>query len=125
MTHNETARIIFDQAFHIHRSIGPGMLESVYTHCLEYRLNKAGLYVKHEVPVPLIFEDVKLECGYRADLIVENLVLIEVKSVEKLIDIHFAQTLTYLKLLDLKLGLLLNFNSIRLKDGIQRVVNGL
>jgi len=125
MTHNQIAKIIVNEAFHIHRSIGPGMLESAYTHCLAYRLNKAGLCIKREVPVSLIFEDVKLECGYRADLIVEKLVLIEIKSIEKIIDIHLAQTLTYLKFLDLQLGLLINFNSLLLKDGIRRVVNGL
>ena len=125
MTHNQIADIILDEAFHIHRTIGPGMLESVYTHCLEYRLNKRGLKTKREVPVPLIFEEVKLECGYRADLLVENLVLVEIKSVEKLIDIHFAQTLTYLKFLNLKLGILLNFNTVLLKDGIRRIANGL
>ncbi len=101
------------------------MLESAYVYCLAYRLTERGLKVRSEVPVPLVFEEVKLECGYRADLLIENLVVIEVKSVEIIAPIHVAQTLTYLRFLHLKLALLLNFNSLLMKDGIKRVANNL
>ena len=122
---NELSKFVVNEAFYIHKAIGPGMLESAYTHCLAYRLVKIGLNIRTEVPVPLIFEEVKLECGYRADLVVENKLVIEVKSIEAIGDIHLAQTLTYLRFLNLKLGLVLNFNSILMKNGIRRVVNGL
>jgi GxxExxY protein len=125
MTENEISTIVVEEAIHIHRSIGPGMLESAYVHCLNYRLIKRGLNVRTQVPVPLIFEEVKLECGYRADLVIENKVVIEVKSVEAIASIHQAQTLTYLRFLNLKLGIILNFNSVLMKDGIKRVVNKL
>jgi GxxExxY protein len=122
---NELSKIVLDEAFYIHKAIGPGMLESVYSHCLAYRLTKRNLFIRTEAPVPLVFEEVKLECGYRADLVVENKVVIEVKSAEAIGDIHLAQTLTYLRFLNLKLGLVLNFNSILFKNEIKRVVNGL
>ena len=125
MTENEISKIIIEEAIHIHRSIGPGMLESVYAHCLAYRLAKRGLKVKCEVAVPLVFEEVRLECGYRADLVIENSVVIEVKSIEAIALIHIAQSLTYLRFLHLKLAILLNFNSLLIKDGIRRVVNNL
>jgi GxxExxY protein len=125
MNENEISKIIVEEAVYIHKSIGPGMLESVYVHCISYRLQQRGLNVKREVPVPLIFEEVKLECGYRADLVIENKVVIEAKSIDAIASIHMAQTLTYLRFLNLKLGLLLNFNSVLMKDGIKRVVNNL
>lgn len=125
MTENEISKIIIEEAIHIHRSIGPGMLESVYVHCLAYRLAKRDLKVKCEVAVPLVFEEVRLECGYRADLVIENSVVIEVKSIEAIAPIHIAQSLTYLRFLHLKLAILLNFNSLLMKDGIRRVVNNL
>lgn len=125
MNENEISKIIVEEAIHIHRSIGPGMLESAYVHCLAFRLNKRNLKIRMEVPVPLIFEEVKLDCGYRSDLVVEDKVVIEVKSIEAIAPIHLAQTLTYLRFLNLKLGIVLNFNSILMKDGIRRVVNNL
>jgi GxxExxY protein len=125
MTENEIATIIIEEAIYIHKSIGPGMLESAYNHCLAYRLRLRGLNLKTEVPVPLIFEEVKLDCGYRSDIVVENKVVIEVKRVEAISEIHLAQTLTYLRFLNLKLGLVLNFNEVLMKTGIRRVVNGL
>jgi GxxExxY protein len=125
MTENEIATIIIEEAIYIHKSIGPGMLESAYTHCLAYRLRLRGLNLKTEVPVSLIFEEVKLDCGYRSDIVVENKVVIEVKRVDAIADIHLAQTLTYLRFLKLKLGLVLNFNEVLIKTGIRRVVNGL
>jgi GxxExxY protein len=125
VTENEISRTIIEEAIHVHRSIGPGMLETAYVHCISYRLTKRGLMVSTQVPVPLIFEEVKLECGYRADLVVDRKVVIEVKSVEVIAPVHLAQTLTYLRFLNLKLGILLNFNTALMKDGIRRVVNNL
>jgi GxxExxY protein len=122
MTENEISEIVIGAAIKVHRSLGPGLLESAYSHCLLYELTKAGLYVEREKPLPLLYERIKLECGYRADLIVENKVVIEAKSVEGLNEIHFAQVLTYLKMSGCKLGLLINFNVLRVKDGIRRVV---
>ena len=109
----------------VHTARGPGVLESAYKECLCFKIGKSGLYVEKEKPMPLIFEEVKLECGYRIDLLVEKKLVIELKSVEALNDVHLAQTLTYMKLGSYKLGLLLNFNVFKLKDGIKRVVNGL
>ena len=123
MIENEISKIILDEAFYIHKAIGPGMLESAYEHCLAYRLIKRGLTIRTEVPVPLIFEEVKLECGYRLDLLIEKKLVFEIKSVEGINDIHLAQTLTYLKLGKYKLALLINFNVLRLKDGIKRIIN--
>ena len=125
MTENEISTQIIGKAIELHRILGPGLLESVYRECLYYELNKQRLFVEKEKPVPLIYNEVKLECGYRIDLLVENKVVIEIKSVDKLNDIHLAQTLTYLKMGDFRLGLLINFNVILLKDGIRRVVNNL
>jgi GxxExxY protein len=99
-------------------------LESAYKECLFYKLYQSGLYVEKEKPMPLVFEEIRLECGYRIDLLVENKVVIEIKSVEALTDVHLAQTLTYIKLGNHKLGLLMNFNVVLLKDGIKRVING-
>lgn len=125
MPENEISKIVVEEAIYIHKSIGPGMLESAYVHCLAYRLVRRGLNVRTQVAVPLIFEEVKLECGYRADIVIENKVVIEVKSIEVIAPIHLAQTLTYLRFLNLKLGMVLNFSSILMKDGIRRVVNNL
>lgn len=112
-------------ALEVHTALGPGLLESAYKACLGYKLQQSGLYVEAEKPMPLVFEEIRLDCGYRVDLLVENKLLLELKSVEALNDVHLAQTLTYLKLGNYKLGLLINFNVVRLKEGIRRVVNGL
>jgi GxxExxY protein len=125
MTENELSNIIIRCAIKVHNALGPGLLESAYQECLYYVLQKEDLNVSKQKAMPLIFEDVKLECGYRIDLLVENKVVIEIKSVEALNEIHMAQILTYLKLGNFKLGLLINFNTILLKNGIKRVVNGL
>ncbi len=109
----------------VHTALGPGLLESAYKECLYYKIMKAGMNVEKEKPMPLIFEEVKLDCGYRIDLLVCNKVVIEIKSVEALNDVHLAQTLTYMRLGNYKLGLLMNFNVARMKDGIKRIVNGL
>ena len=125
MTENEISKIIVESALKVHRALGPGLLESSYEECLYYELRKCGLNVLKQKPLPLIYEDVKLEIGYRVDLIVEDKVIIEIKSVEALHDVHLAQILTYLKLSDCKLGLLINFNVSLIKNGIRRVVNNL
>ncbi len=125
MTENELSNKVIGLAIEVHNALGPGLLESAYKECLFYSIKQSGLSVIKEKPMPLIFQDVKLECGYRIDLLVENKLVIEIKSVEALNDVHLAQTLTYLKLGDFKLGLLMNFNVIKLKDGIKRVVNSL
>lgn len=125
MTENEIANKVIGLAIEVHSALGPGLLESAYQECLHYKIGKAGLKVEKEKPMPLVFEDVKLECGYRIDLLVENKLVVEIKSVEALNDVHLAQTLTYMKLGNYKLGLLINFNVALLKNGIKRVVNGL
>ncbi len=124
-TENDLSNIVIGEAIHVHKTLGPGLLESVYESCLFHRLVKAGLNVKQEQSIPIVFEEVKLECGYRADIIVENKLIIEVKAVEALNDIHKAQVLTYLRLTNIKLGLLMNFNVLYLKEGIKRIVNNL
>ena len=125
LSENEIAKEVIGCSIEVHRALGPGLLESAYQECLSYSLRKSGLFVEKEKAIPLIFEDVKLDCGYRIDLLVEKRVVIEIKSVESLNDIHLAQTLTYLKLGGYKLGLLINFNVVLLKTGVKRVVNGL
>lgn len=125
MTENELSRIVFDCALKVHQSLGPGLLESAYEECLFYELKKIGLKVEKQKPLPLIYEEVRLDVGYRIDIIVENKLIIEIKSVEALNDVHFAQLLTYLKLTNCKLGLLINFNVSLIKNGVKRVVNNL
>jgi GxxExxY protein len=125
MIENELSNKIIGAAIKVHTALGPGLLESAYQECLYYVLQKEGFKVEKEKPMPLVFEEVKLDCGYRIDLLVENKVVIEVKSVESLNDVHLAQVLTYLKLGDFKLGLLINFNVALLKQGIKRVANGI
>ena len=125
MTENEISKIIFDSALKVHKALGPGLLESAYEACLFYELKKAGVNVQKQKALPLVYEEVKLEIGYRIDLIVENKVIIEIKSVEALNDVHLAQVLTYLKLSNCKLGMLINFNVSLIKNGIRRVANNL
>ena len=124
MEDNQITEKIIQSAIKVHNKLGPGLLESAYKECLFYELSKSDLIVEKEKPLPLIYEEVRLDCGYRLDIFVENKIIVEVKSVEQLHDIHLAQTLTYLKLLNRRIGLLINFNVLRLKDGIKRVVNG-
>lgn len=115
-------KLVLDSSFKIHTALGPGLLESAYEECLYYELLQSGLKVRKQVPLPLIYKEVKLEAGYRIDLLVEDKIIIELKSVESLADIHMAQILTYMKLSKCKLGLLVNFNVRHLKDGIKRVI---
>ena len=125
MTENEIASNIVDAALKIHKALGPGLLESVYEATLCYELQKRGLRVEKQVALPVYYENVKLELGFRVDLKVHDKVIIEIKSIEALAAVHRMQLLTYLRLMDLRLGLLINFNVELIKDGIQRVVNRL
>lgn len=124
MTENEIAKIIVDAAYHVHKSLGPGLLESVYETVLAYEL-KRRLKVERQVPVAIVYDNIKFDEGFWADLIVEDKVIVELKSVENVIPVHKKQLLTYLRLADKRLGLLINFGSELIRDGISRVVNGL
>ena len=124
MLENEMANRVIGLAIEIHKTLGPGLLENVYKECLFYELNQSGLTTIKEKPLPAIYKEVKMECGYRIDLLVMDKLVIETKCVDALNDIHFAQTLTYIKLGNYKLGLLINFNVVLLKDGIKRIING-
>ena len=123
MTENEIAAEVVDCAIHVHREMGPGLLESVYEACLFTELSERGLNVERQVVVPVIYKGQTIEEAFRADIIVESKFLIELKACSALTDVHLAQTLTYLKLLNFNLGLLLNFNVALLKHGIRRVIN--
>jgi len=125
MIENQIAAAVVDAAFKIHTTLGPGLLESVYQATLSYELEKRGLSVRQQVGLPVYYEALKLEIGYRVDLIVGDKVIIEIKSVEALALVHRMQLLTYLRLANFRLGLLINFNEERIRDGIHRVVNGL
>ena len=125
MTENEISDKIIGCAIEVHKTLGPGLLESAYSECLFYELRKSGLKVEKEKPLPLVYKEVKLDVGYRLDLIVEDKVIVELKAVEAITDVHLAQVLTYLKLSGCKLGLLMNFNVIRLVEGLKRVANRL
>ncbi|MEO7673344.1 MAG: GxxExxY protein [Pyrinomonadaceae bacterium] len=125
MTENEIATIIVDSAFKVHKTLGPGLLESVYRSALAYELTKRGLRVSTERGISANYDGINLELGFRADIIVENKVIIETKSIEALAPIHGKVLLTYLRLAEMRLGLLINFNVVLIKDGIRRVVNNL
>lgn len=123
MFEKDLTQIIIGVAIEVHKALGPGLLESAYKECLFYKLGLAGLWVEKEVAMPLKYEQVRLDCGYRIDMLVEKSVVIEIKSVECLNDIHLAQTLTYMKLGNFRTGLLINFNVLLLKNGIKRLIN--
>ena len=125
MTENELSKIIVDASFKIHKTLGAGLFESVYEEVLNYELTKRGLTVERQKTIPVIYEGIKMPIGFKADLIINNKVIIELKSVETLSKVHYKQLLTYLKLTGLKLGLLINFNEALIKDGIHRIVNNL
>ncbi len=125
MNENEISKVIIGKAIEVHKTLGPGLLESAYQECLYYELINCGLQVEKEVAMPIVYKDIKLDHGYRIDLLVEKKVVVELKTVDSLIDVHEAQILTYLKLGDYKLGLLINFNVSLLKNGIRRFVNNL
>jgi len=119
----ELTKEVIGVSIKVHKALGPGLLESAYKEVLFYELKNNGFNVKKEVPMPLVYEEVKLDCGYRIDLLVNNELVIELKSVDALNDVHMAQILTYMKLGNYKLGLLINFNVALLKNGIKRVIN--
>lgn len=125
MDENELSRIIIGSAIEVHKELGPGLLENTYKESLFYMIHSKGILIEKEKSLPFNYKGVKLDCGYRVDLLVENKVVVEIKSTEALNQIHFAQTLTYLRLGHFKLGLLINFNTLLLKDGIKRIANGL
>jgi GxxExxY protein len=125
MDENELSKIVIGAAITVHKKLGPGLLESSYEECLVYELKKHRLKTERQKVLPLIYESVKLDIGYRVDLLIENKLILELKAVEFLNEIHLAQILTYLKLSECKLGLLINFNVPRMTEGIRRVVNGL
>jgi GxxExxY protein len=122
METNDLTGKIIGLAMEIHSTIGPGLLESVYKECLFFKAKKAGLRIEKEKPVPFIFESVQLDCGFRLDLVVENKVVIEIKSVDAIHPIHIAQILTYLKLGNYRVGLLFNFNVLHMREGIKRII---
>ena len=124
MNENDISGKIIGCAISVHKALGPGLLESAYEECLIFELKEAGLKVEQQKPLPVVYREVKLEAGYRVDLLVENQVVVELKSVDALNDVHTAQVLTYLKLSGCKLGLLINFNVFKLVDGIKRYKNG-
>lgn len=125
MTENQIGKIVVDCAYKVHKELGPGLLESTYEACLLYELRETELFAESQKALPVVYKEVKLDCGYRIDIFVEKKIVIEIKSVDALNDVHLAQILTYLKLSDSKLGYLINFNVKYFKEGIKRVVNNL
>ena len=125
MTENEISKVIVNTAYQIHNQLGPGLLESVYEEIMYFEFTKLGLQVNRQKAIPVIWNEIKMEIGFRADLVVENKVIIELKSVEKIAPVHPKQLLTYIKLSNIKLGILINFNEPLIKDGITRIVNRL
>lgn len=125
MTENEVARVVVAACYQIHHHLGPGLLESVYEAILAKELEARGLGIQRQLPVPIVWNGMVLDEGFRADLVVEGLVVLELKSVEKTLPVHSKQLLTYLRLMDLRLGLLVNFGEAAIKDGLHRIVNGL
>lgn len=124
-TENQLAQMVVNCCYKIHTSLGPGLLESVYEEVLSYELRKLNLVFRRQVPVPVFYDDVVMDIGFRPDIVVENKLIIEIKSVECIAPVHQKQLLTYLKIMDLRLGLLVNFNQALIKTGIQRIVNNL
>jgi GxxExxY protein len=124
MNEDEISNRVISFAIDIHRALGPGLLERTYQECLFFKIAESGLLIEKEKPIPLIYEGVKLKCGYKVDLLVERKLVLEIKSIEAIGKIQLAQTLTYLKVGNYKLGLILNFNVVLMKNGIRRVING-
>ena len=122
MTENEISEQIIGAAIEVHRELGPGLLESAYEECLAHEMNLRGLVFERQKPLPVIYKGIRVECGFRLDFIVHDLVVVELKAVEELANIHQAQVMTYLKLTRCKLGLLINFNDVRIKYGLKRIV---
>lgn len=125
MNENQLSKLVFDAALKVHRKLGPGLLESSYEECLFYELKKTSVFVERQKTLPLIYDDVKLDAGYRIDLMIGGKLIIELKAVDCIKDIHIAQMMTYLKLSNCKLGMLMNFNVVLFKYGVKRIVNNL
>ncbi len=124
MNENEIAKIVYESGEKVHRALGPGLLESAYENCLQYELINQGLHVEKQIALPLTYEEIKMDAGYRVDLFIEKKFIVEIKSLEALNDVHLAQILTYLRLSKCKLGFLINFNTNLFKHGVRRVING-
>ncbi len=124
MTENQIAKVVFECSMKVHRSLGPELLESTYQECLFYELSNQNIKVEKQKALPLVYNEVKMEVGYRVDLMIEDKFIVELKAVDSLTDVHLAQILTYLKLAECKLGMLINFNVALLKNGVKRVING-
>lgn len=124
ISENEISRLVYEAGYEVHKALGPGLLESAYEECLFYELNKHDIFVERQKSMPLMYEEVKLDVGYRLDFLIENKFVLEIKSIESLNDIHLAQILTYLRLSNCKLGMLINFNTLQFKNGVKRVING-
>ncbi|MCE4066471.1 GxxExxY protein [Chryseobacterium gleum] len=125
MSENDISKIVYEAGYIVHKTLGPGLLESAYEECLFYELNKHDILVERQKPMPLIYDEVKMDVGYRLDFMIEKKFVLEIKSVESLQDIHLAQILTYLRLSNCKLGMLINFNTLQFKNGVKRVINGI
>ncbi|PWN67028.1 GxxExxY protein [Chryseobacterium phosphatilyticum] len=124
ISENDISKIVYEAGYLVHKTLGPGLLESAYEECMFYELSKQGLFIEKQKPMPLIYNEVKLNAGYRLDFLIEKKFVLEIKSTESLNDIHLAQILTYLRLSNCKLGMLVNFNTIQFKNGVKRVING-
>ena len=124
ISENEISKIVYEAGFLVHKTLGPGLLESAYEECMYYELRNSGLFVEKQKPIPLIYNDIKLDAGYRLDFLIENKFVLEIKAVEALNDVHLAQILTDLRLSGCKLGMLINFNTVQFKNGVKRVING-
>lgn len=124
ISENEISRIVYEAGYMVHKALGPGLLESAYEECLFYEISQNDLFVEKQKPMPLTYRNVKLDVGYRLDILVERKFVVEIKSVEELHDVHLAQILTYLRLSNCKLGMLINFNTSQFKHGVKRVING-
>jgi GxxExxY protein len=125
MTENELAKIVVDLCLKIHKLLGPGLLESVYEEALAYELKKLGIPFERQIGIPVLYEDIKMDLGFRADLVIDNKLIVELKSIENILPVHKKQIVTHLKLTKMRLGLLVNFNVELIKDGIIRIANGL
>ncbi|BAP33737.1 uncharacterized protein CHSO_4700 [Chryseobacterium sp. StRB126] len=124
ISENDISRLVYEAGYQVHEVLGPGLLESAYEECLFYELNKHDILVERQKPMPLVYEEVKLDVGYRLGFLIEKKFVLEIKSIESLNDIHLAQILTYLRLSNCRLGMLINFNTLQFKNGVKRVING-
>ena len=124
ISENDISKIVYESGYLVHKTLGPGLLESAYEECIFYELKKTGLFVEKQKPMPLIYNEIKLDVGYRLDFLIERKFVLEIKSVEALNYIHLAQILTYLRLSNCKLGFLINFNTLQFKSGVKRIING-